>query len=624
MLGELANIIQHPLRQPKQIVVRENTLVARDETLKVLHYLADTEHGSSGSPVFNNQWEAIALHHWGGPHLEIRGIDGRPLRRDINEGIRISAIVGSLRTRAIEGRSRAAVTEAINLWDQVDRQGPVLAESAPYEAVPPSAPTTPGARVHADGTVTWTFPIEISVRAPLLEPPPAPRPVLPPAPVAPPEPPPPPAPPLGTVFAKAGAPEAAGEDFRDRGGYESGFIPGFHVPMPGCDALHDLLAKNRSAGPGEDPFELKYHHFSILMRKDRRLAALTAANIDGRRLVQIVRDGSKPPNPNPTLKDMDLTPLRPRAGPPESLEELPERAEAADAFGPDPRLLDSEQTARAFYDNQDVPGFPKPQYPGRDASPAAKQAYQRAMSNRTARMWQKGHIIMRSDPAWGSIPEAVAAESDTFFYTNAAPQLGYFNQGSPEDRPGAKGKLRWRVVETYVLRNALTMKSRVTVFAGPIFDDIAAAHDGLAGYDHVSPRTGLKIPMRFFKVAVWAEDGELRAVALKADQRPVLDRLTNGPPEAAEAYGDPDELAIASEFLTTVAEIEALTQLDFGEEVRAADIRAGESAAEPALFAADRIIRPDGRAAANPPPSPPRRRASPAARRRKRSSPAEA
>ena len=89
----------------------------------------------------------------------------------------------------------------------------------------------------------------------------------------------------------------------------------------------------------------------------------------------------------------------------------------------------------------------------------------------------------------------MAAEADTFFYTNAAPQLGFFNQGSPVNRPGAKGKLRWRAVESYVLRNAFTMRQRICVFAGPVFDE---------DYD-VEYRDGAKVPMRFWKLVVWAE-----------------------------------------------------------------------------------------------------------------------
>jgi hypothetical protein len=40
MLGEIANIIQHPRGRYKEAVLRENRLVARDETVQVLHYIA--------------------------------------------------------------------------------------------------------------------------------------------------------------------------------------------------------------------------------------------------------------------------------------------------------------------------------------------------------------------------------------------------------------------------------------------------------------------------------------------------------------------------------------------------------------------------------------------------------
>ena len=185
------------------------------------------------------------------------------------------------------------------------------------------------------------------------------------------------------------------------------------------------------------------------------------------------------------------------------------------------------------------------------------------MGRRTARMFQKGHIIMRGDPAWGEDDAALSAKYDTFYYTNAAPQLGFFNQGSEEKRPGSKGTLRWRAVETYILRSAVTMRQRVSVFAGPIFDD------GDPDY-----RMGSKVPMRFWKIAVWADQGELRSIAVVADQRPVLEELTKGMPEAMpEAFEDEDELARMTEFLATGAKIERWTKLDFGEAVREAGRR---------------------------------------------------
>ena len=89
VLGEFVNIIQHPEGDFKQIVLRENQLVNRLD--RFLEYMADTNPGSSGSPVFNDQWEVIALHHWGEP-TQLTTSDGKPIRKDLNEGVRISSI----------------------------------------------------------------------------------------------------------------------------------------------------------------------------------------------------------------------------------------------------------------------------------------------------------------------------------------------------------------------------------------------------------------------------------------------------------------------------------------------------------------------------------------------------
>lgn len=56
-----ANIIQHPGANLKKIAIRNNGLKYLDD--KVLQYWTDTEHGSSGSPVFDDKWKIIGLHY---------------------------------------------------------------------------------------------------------------------------------------------------------------------------------------------------------------------------------------------------------------------------------------------------------------------------------------------------------------------------------------------------------------------------------------------------------------------------------------------------------------------------------------------------------------------------------
>ena len=58
------NVIQHPDGQPMKVVMTQN-YVAGDMTDTRVHYVADTMEGSSGSPVFNRNWEIVALHHSG-------------------------------------------------------------------------------------------------------------------------------------------------------------------------------------------------------------------------------------------------------------------------------------------------------------------------------------------------------------------------------------------------------------------------------------------------------------------------------------------------------------------------------------------------------------------------------
>ncbi len=78
-------IIQHPLGSPQKIVLQDNwiTYVANDQ--RRVQYLTNTKHGSSGSPVGNEHWEIVALHHSGGPlppspEIEyIRGNEGIPM-----------------------------------------------------------------------------------------------------------------------------------------------------------------------------------------------------------------------------------------------------------------------------------------------------------------------------------------------------------------------------------------------------------------------------------------------------------------------------------------------------------------------------------------------------------------
>jgi endonuclease G len=152
-IGEPVNIIQHPDGRLKEIAIHNNNVVNR--VGPYLHYRTDTEPGSSGSPVFNNQWEVVALHHAG-------KFDSPPNHKmATNEGIRISAIVTHLRglLARLPAGPRALIAAALAgpkpPLDRLERRdddpgGEMDAVDAPA--------------ILRDGLATWRIPVEISVR----------------------------------------------------------------------------------------------------------------------------------------------------------------------------------------------------------------------------------------------------------------------------------------------------------------------------------------------------------------------------------------------------------------------------------------------------------------------------
>ena len=94
--GDHVTLIQHPDGEYKQIALRDNRVIGRGKQGATLHYASDTLPGSSGSPVFNDQFELVALHHAGGPKNESQLESGKPVQDESNEGIRISRIVKEL------------------------------------------------------------------------------------------------------------------------------------------------------------------------------------------------------------------------------------------------------------------------------------------------------------------------------------------------------------------------------------------------------------------------------------------------------------------------------------------------------------------------------------------------
>jgi endonuclease G len=110
--GNFVSIIQHPDGKMKKVAIRQNEIT--DLSLpKFIRYVTDTKSGSSGAPVFNDNWEVVAVHHAGIPRYNPDGMilnqrgeiwdrSQGELQIDWieNEGVRVSSIVYDITTMA--------------------------------------------------------------------------------------------------------------------------------------------------------------------------------------------------------------------------------------------------------------------------------------------------------------------------------------------------------------------------------------------------------------------------------------------------------------------------------------------------------------------------------------------
>ncbi|TDH28695.1 serine protease [Segetibacter sp. 3557_3] len=87
-VAERVYVIGHPYGGTLQLSFQDNILLDCEDPR--LHYRTPTEGGSSGSPVFNQQWELIGLHHAGS--VEMSCLNGKPGTYNANEGIAIQTI----------------------------------------------------------------------------------------------------------------------------------------------------------------------------------------------------------------------------------------------------------------------------------------------------------------------------------------------------------------------------------------------------------------------------------------------------------------------------------------------------------------------------------------------------
>ena len=223
-------------------------------------------------------------------------------------------------------------------------------------------------------------------------------------------------------------------DYSNRGGYDPAFLTAaLPLPVPG-----PALAPLASA-------ELRYHHFSVVMQRERALALFTAVNVDGKLMRHPKRE--------------------------------------SDRWIRDPRLPETEQTGEPVYRDNPL---------------------------------DRGHLVRRLDPAWGTTDAlAKVANDDTFHFTNCTPQHHLFNAGST----------LWGGLEDYVLNHAETEDLRVSVVAGPV----------LAPDDDTY--RGVQLPRQFWKVvAMVTTRGRLSVTGYLLSQATLLEDLESDEEFSYGAY----------------------------------------------------------------------------------------
>lgn len=152
----------------------------------------------------------------------------------------------------------------------------------------------------------------------------------------------------------------------------------------------------------------------------------------------------------------------------------------------------------------------------------------------------RGHLVMRASSTWGATEEeAKQAEAETFFFTNAAPQASVFNQG----------RQLWLGLEEYLIQNAAGFDRRLAVFAAPVLDP------------DDPPYRGIQIPLRFWKVVAFVQDGALAATGYILDQTPLVHDVDAALAEAAAA-GEVPPLGAFRTFQVPIADIAVLAGVD--------------------------------------------------------------
>ncbi len=521
-IGEFLTIIQHPNGERKQVCVRENRLLKYDENGPFVWYQTDTVGGSSGSPVFNNSWEVVALHHSGVPRTEVRaGVtvyltkDNRVWTSDMgndqldwiaNEGIRVSQLLKYLqKSQANHPLATRVLAATMPPWSE---SSSVNSSGAQSSALSGLQITKAG-----DGITRILVPIEIEVRIPLSdEPIRTPTILQQPTPntssIA--------APsllgPTSTVNVSSALSSATelvtidSSNYDERNGYDANFLGAgsLAVPLPTLSAKAKANMLKISGNSGE----LKYWNYSVVINKKRGLAFFSAANID-----PALGKGNR--SGDGWIRDTRV-------------DKLDRAAQIGNEYYEKQNTLEAEDRSKTPFD--------------------------------------KGHLTRREDLQWGRTEKLAKRNGDdSFHFPNCAPQHFEFNQARKVN--GIWNRLEQ--MTTAIADDGV----QFCVFNGPIFDAPASVYgeDGklrlnLRGKSQADPRIkGVVVPKLFYKVIVWPQGKKLRVAAFVVTQEDLLAKLeTNKNAKESsllESGLSENEVRL---YQVTLSALEHLTQLSFG------------------------------------------------------------
>ncbi|CAH0496460.1 hypothetical protein NVSP9465_01494 [Novosphingobium sp. CECT 9465] len=471
--GDFVTIIQHPDGVPMQIALRENEVVRAAEDEPYIWYQADTAHGSSGSPVFNDSLQVVALHSSGrikregrryvlaagGTTDSLDGLTESDVAWEANVGFRISRIIQDLleavksnwpvRLPEIEAATRGGDIMSSAIQSLASNPPPKSGVASLREMEPEILTEEAEPMTVSSSATSVVIPLQLRVSLEVRQVAGAAAPLV-----------------VQTVPIETEAFEMRTPVIYDGLDERAGFDPRFldetaPVPEPvvtpaGKKVLAPLLEGNDS--------ELRYRHFSVWMHKERRLTLYTASNVDWRKRAKMV-DGKS------TSRD--------------GLAGWPQGATYAELWVEDPRIASRYQLPDVFY-SEDRGAF------------------------------DKGHIVRRDDVCWGEhFEEIQMANGDTFHVTNCSPQTKVFNQG-------AAGQDNWGDLESAIAAVTKKDAQAACIFAGPIF----APDDRWFYGKDVSGKARIQIPSRFWKIVVVKEGNAFEAYGfiLEQDVRAVTEQ----------------------------------------------------------------------------------------------------